>query len=80
MWQIHSKTKNPLYNTVYYSIVLNIRQFKDGPQKCCIQTKMYRLYRKMTIYTCLFSYNKICIQTKMYRLYIKKARSSRLPI
>ena len=28
-----------------------IRRFKDGPQKGCIQTKMYRLYRKMTIYS-----------------------------
>ena len=27
-----------------------MRQFKDRPEKCCIQTKVYRLYRKMTIY------------------------------
>ena len=36
---------------IHYSTVLDIRRFKDGPKKCCIQTKIYRLYRKMTIYS-----------------------------
>ena len=31
-------------------MVSGIRRFKSVPQKCCIQTKMYRLYRKLTIY------------------------------
>ena len=26
-------------------------QFEHGSQKCCIQTKLYRLYRKMTIFS-----------------------------
>ena len=45
-----NSTHHPLYNMVHYSTVLNIRQFKNGPKKCCIQTKMYRLFRKMTFY------------------------------
>ena len=24
----------PLYNTIHYKMVLDITQFKDGPQKC----------------------------------------------
>ena len=35
-------------------------RLKDGPQKCCIQTKMSRLYRKMTMYP-----------KQMYTFYIK---------
>ena len=38
---------------VHYSTDSNIAQFKLTP-KCCIQTKMYRLCRKMTIYGCFF--------------------------
>ena len=40
----HNTLKH-LYKTVSYT-----RWFKGGPQKCGIQTRMYRLYRKMTIY------------------------------
>ena len=48
-------------------IVLGIRWFNGGTQKGCIPTKMYRLYRKMTIYgpffyiiyTFLFGYNMV---------------------
>ena len=32
-----------LYIFARYSMVLDIRRFKDGPQKYRIQTKMYRL-------------------------------------
>ena len=40
----------PLPKMVHYKSVKDTRWFKDGLQKYCIQTKMYRLYRKMTIY------------------------------
>ena len=33
--------------TIYLNIFVC---FEGGPQKCCIQTKIYRLYRNMTIY------------------------------
>ena len=29
-----SATLQPLYNTVRYNTILDITQFKDGPQKC----------------------------------------------
>ena len=32
----------------HYKTVSDIKWFKGGPKKCGIQTKMYRLYRKMT--------------------------------
>ena len=40
-----------------YQTITNVRRFKVGPQKCCIQTKMFRLYRKMIIYGHFFLYN-----------------------
>ena len=40
----------------HYKTGLDIRQFK-GVYKCCIQTKMYGLYRKMTIMV-IFLYNQ----------------------
>ena len=42
-------TQQPFYNTIHYSMDLDIMWFKDGPQKY-FETKMYRLYRKMIIY------------------------------
>ena len=42
-------TLEPYHKTVHYKMVFDIRWFQGGPEKCCIQTKMYRLYRKMTI-------------------------------
>ena len=65
---------NLFYKKVHYQIV------SDISQKCCIQTKMYRLYRKMIIkyghYFLLsihFYFDKSCkcLNTKMYRLYRK---------
>ena len=38
------------HKTVHYKMVSDLRWFKGVPKKCCIQTKMCRLYRKMTIY------------------------------
>ena len=35
-------TLEPLYKTVHYKMVFDIRHIKDGPQKCCSQTKMFR--------------------------------------
>ena len=60
------KTLKPLYKTVSIT-----RRFKVGPQKCCIQTKMYSIYRQMTIY----GPNKKCIDyieknDHLYNLYI----------
>ena len=43
-------TLEPLYKMIHYKMVSDIRWFKCGPQKCCILTKMYRLYRKMIIF------------------------------
>ena len=33
-------SQNPLYDTIHYSVVFDIRWFKDGPQNkmACIQT------------------------------------------
>ena len=48
----------PLYKMVHYKIVLDIfldiRHFKCGPQKCCIQTKMYRLHKKWSFFFFFF--------------------------
>ena len=38
-------TQQPLYKMVYYKTVSDIKWFENGPQKSCIQTKMFRLYR-----------------------------------
>ena len=37
--------------------ISDIRWFNIGPQKCCIQTILYRLYRKMIFL--LFEYNTV---------------------
>ena len=42
-------TLQPNYKMVHYKTVLDIRWFKARPQKCYIQTKMFRLYRKKAI-------------------------------
>ena len=42
---------------ISYSMVSDISQHKDGPQKCCIQIKMCKLCRKMTIYRYIILYN-----------------------
>ena len=34
-------THELLYNTIHHTTVLDITQFKEETQKCCIQTKMY---------------------------------------
>ena len=40
---------------------------KGGPQKCCIQTKMYRLYRKITIYSHFsIQSSHFCLDTTIY--------------
>ena len=39
---------------VHYSMILDKTNFVDGVPKCCIQTKMYRLYRTMIIYSHVF--------------------------
>ena len=83
---VHYKTVH--YKTVHYKMVhykmvrdkmvLDIRyKFKEEPQKHCIQTKMYRLYRKMTIYAfmVIFLYNlyifvRIYLVIFLYNLYI----------
>ena len=46
-FQLH--TLEPFHKTVHYKTVSDIKWFKGGSRKFCIQTKMYRLYRKMTI-------------------------------
>ena len=38
--------QEPLYIMVQYSTICGYNTFKAGGQKCCIETKMYRLYRK----------------------------------
>ena len=48
LWKEKFTTLEPLYKTVYYKMVSDIGWFNGGPQKCIIQTKMYRLYRNMT--------------------------------
>ena len=48
---IKRDTQQPLYNMIHYSMVLDIRRFKDGPQKCCIQTKINRLYKKLPLWS-----------------------------
>ena len=42
--------KNVLFKQkcIGYKMVSDIGWFNGGPQKCIIQTKMYRLYRNMT--------------------------------
>ena len=42
---------------ISYSMVSDISQHKDGPQKFCIQIKMCKLCRKMTIYGYIILYN-----------------------
>ena len=42
--------------------VLCIRRFKDGPQKCCVQTKMFRLYRPFMVTFLYNLYNFVWIQ------------------
>ena len=42
-WQVLMVVHSNLFIAVHYNMVLDITWFKDGPQKCCIQTKMYRL-------------------------------------
>ena len=50
-------TQEPLYNTIHYSRVLDIPQFK----KQCNKMKMYRSYRKKGTFDGSFSiYNVIC--------------------
>ena len=39
---------------IHYKTVLDIRQFESGPQKCCIQTKMYRLFLKKNDHLYIF--------------------------
>ena len=39
-------TLGPLYKTVHYKTVLDVKWFKGGLQKHCIQIKIYRLYKK----------------------------------
>ena len=34
---------NTLNKTVHYKTESDIRQFKERPQNCCLQTKMYRI-------------------------------------
>ena len=43
-------TEKPLCNKVHYSMVLDIRQFKETLKLMYLNKKMHRLYRKMTIY------------------------------
>ena len=47
---VFPNTLKPLYKKVPHKMVSNLRQYNGGPQKCCIQTKLDRLYGIMTIY------------------------------
>ena len=49
----NTSTQQPLYNMIHNSTVLDIRRFKDGPRKCCIQSKMYGHFSLQSIYFCL---------------------------
>ena len=50
-------THKPLYNTLHYNIVLDITQFKDGPQKCIDYIENdHKLSFFCIIYTFLFGY------------------------
>ena len=47
---ISRKNKKNIISLVSAESAHRVVSVKNGPQKCCIQTKMYRLYRKVTIY------------------------------
>ena len=53
---VHRGAENCKFNFMFIHhnfLIIQLRRFKVKPvlakQLCCIQTKMYRLYRKMTI-------------------------------
>ena len=48
--------QEPLYNTVHYRIVSDMKLFKGRPLKCGLQTKIYSLCRKKTAYVYFFIY------------------------
>ena len=54
---ISTGTLKALNKTIHHMTVSDIRRFKDGPQKCCIQKKMYRLYRKKWLLMVILLYN-----------------------
>ena len=41
---MYKNTWVPLYNLFHYSTVLAITWLKDGPQNCCIQTKIWVMF------------------------------------
>ena len=41
---VYKNTWVPLYNMFHYSTVLAIIWLKDGPQNCCIQTKIWVMF------------------------------------
>ena len=57
-------------------MISDVRWFKDGPQKCNIQTKMYRLYRKKTIYV-LVCWKRCLVRSTLTFKWVSK-QSNRL--
>ena len=53
----NGNTVQPLYNTVHYSMVLDIIRFKDGSQKCIDYIEKWSFFN--IIYTFLFGYNMV---------------------